>query len=101
MQTHKPNTKFHREGHPLLADKTVLLVDDGIATGATTEAAVLSVRKQSPRSIIVAAPVASTNAVQRLEPVADDVQVLCVDAQFDAVGFYYSFSQTTDAEVLE
>jgi predicted phosphoribosyltransferase len=42
------------------------------------------------------------NAVQRLERVADDVQVLCVDAQFDAAGSYYdSFSQMTDAEVLE
>jgi predicted phosphoribosyltransferase len=49
----------------------------------------------------VAAPVASTNAVQRLRRIADEVVVLFVDADFDAVGRYYdSFSQTTDEEVL-
>jgi predicted phosphoribosyltransferase len=50
----------------------------------------------------VAAPVASTSAVDRLARVADEVQVLCVDPDFDAVGRYYDvFSQTTDQEVLE
>jgi predicted phosphoribosyltransferase len=77
-------------------------VDDGLATGATTEAAVLSVRKRHARQIVVAAPVASTSAVDRLARVADEVQVLCVDPDFDAVGRYYDvFSQTTDQEVLE
>jgi putative phosphoribosyl transferase len=95
-------TKFHRDGLPSLDGKSVLLVDDGLATGATTEAAVLSVRKQNPRSIIVAAPVASTNAVERLKRVADDVLAIVVDPQFDAVGAYYDvFSQTTDDEVVE
>jgi predicted phosphoribosyltransferase len=77
-------------------------VDDGLATGATTEAAVLSVRKQNARTIVVAAPVASTNAVERLARVADEVRVLCVDPDFNAVGRYYDvFAQTTDEEVLE
>lgn len=81
--------------------KAVLLVDDGLATGATTEAAVLSARKQGARRITVAAPVASTNAMERLERVADAVVVLWVDPEFDAVGRYYDvFSQTTDEEVL-
>jgi putative phosphoribosyl transferase len=94
--------RFHPDGSPSLAGKTVLLVDDGLATGATTEAAVLSVRKQRARSIIVAAPVASTSAVDRLARVADDVRVLCVDPDLDAVGRYYGvFSQTTDQGVLE
>jgi putative phosphoribosyl transferase len=94
--------RFHPQGAPDLAGKTLLLVDDGLATGATTEAAVLSVRKQSARGIVVAAPVASTNAVERLAPVADEVRVLCVDPAFDAVGRYYDvFSQTTDEEVVE
>jgi len=93
--------KFHREGIPSLADKSVLLVDDGLATGATTEAAVLSVRQQRARKIIVTAPVGSTHAVERLARVADDVRVLLVDPDFDAVGRYYDvFSQTTDEEVL-
>jgi putative phosphoribosyl transferase len=94
--------RFHPHGAPDLADKTVLLVDDGLATGATTEAAVLSARKQKPRAILVAAPVASTSAVERLARVADEVRVLCEDPGFDAVGGYYdAFSQTTDEEVLE
>ena len=93
--------RFHLHGVPALSDKAVLLVDDGLATGATTEAAVLSVKKQKARTVIVAAPVASTSAVRRLSPVADEVRVLCVDPDFDAVGRYYDvFSQTTDEEVL-
>ena len=93
---------FHPRGAPDLKDKAVLLVDDGLATGATTEAAVLSARKRNARSIVVAAPVASTEAVERLARVADEVRVLCVDPDFNAVGRYYDvFSQTTDEEVLE
>ena len=94
--------RFHPEGAPALAGKTVLLVDDGLATGATTEAAVKSVRKQDARTILVAAPVASTNAVERLARVADEVRVLRMDPDFEAVGQYYDvFAQTTDEEVLE
>ena len=93
--------RFHPGGAPALAGKAVLLVDDGLATGATIEAAVLSARKQSARTIVVAAPVASSNAVERLAPVADEVRVLCVDPDFDSVGRYYDiFAQTTDEEVL-
>jgi putative phosphoribosyl transferase len=94
--------RFHLHRAPALSDQAVLLVDDGLATGATTEAAVLSVKKQGARTVIVAAPVASTSAVQRLAPLADEIRVLCVDPGFDAVGRYYDvFSQTTDEEVLE
>ena len=93
--------EFHSGARVGLADKNVLLVDDGLATGATTEAAVLSARKQGARGVIVAAPVASTNAVERLKRVADAVIVLCVDAGFEAVGRYYRvFLQTSDEEVI-
>jgi putative phosphoribosyl transferase len=93
--------RFHPAGPPNLVGKSVLLVDDGLATGATTEAAVLSVRKQGARSIAVTSPVASSHAVQRLGKVADAVQVLWVDPDFEAVGRYYEeFTQTTDLEVL-
>ena len=92
---------FHRNGLPNLTNKTVLLVDDGLATGATTEAAVEAVRRKDARLVIVAAPVASTNAVERLGRLADDVRILIVDPDFDAVERYYeSFSQTSDEEVL-
>jgi putative phosphoribosyl transferase len=93
--------RFHPVGAPALEGKTVLLVDDGLATGATTEAAVKSVRKQNARTILVAAPVASTHAVQRLAGVADEVRVLQMDPDFESVGRYYDvFTQTTDEEVL-
>jgi putative phosphoribosyl transferase len=92
---------FHRDGLPDLTNKTVLLVDDGLATGSTTEAAVEAAKRKGARKVIVAAPVASTNAVERLSRVADDVHILIVDPDFDAVGRYFeSFSQTTDEEVL-
>ena len=93
--------RFHRSNAPVLRDKIVLLVDDGLATGATAEAAVLSAKQQSSRRIIVAVPVASTNAVERLRRVADDVLALVVDPDFAAVGQYYDeFSQTSDEEVI-
>ncbi len=92
--------EFHRAAMPALEGKTVLLVDDGLATGATAEAAVISARQQKAARVIIAAPVASEHAVRRLRRVADEVAVLIEDADFEAVGRYYaSFSQTTDAEV--
>ena len=87
---------------PEIRGRTIVLVDDGLATGATTEAAVLSARKQQAGSVVVAVPVASTNAVERLGRVADNVIALVVDPNFEAVGSYYEvFSQTTDEEVVD
>ena len=93
--------QFHRGGAPDLAGKSVLLVDDGLATGATTEAAVAAARKQKARKVVVATPVASASAMDRLKRVADEVKALVVDPCFEAVGQYYDeFSQTSDEEVL-
>ena len=93
--------KFHEAKGADFRDRTVLLADDGLATGATMEAAALSARKQGARRTIVAVPVASTSAVRRLRKVADEVIALTVDPSFEAVGVYYEvFSQTTDEEVL-
>jgi putative phosphoribosyl transferase len=92
--------QFHRTAAPALAGKKILLVDDGLATGATAGAAVISARQQKADSVIVAVPVASTHAVERLRRMADAVVVLFEDSDFEAVGQYYvKFSQTTDAEV--
>src|SRR5262245_12265723 len=63
--------------------KNVLVVDDGLATGATTEAGVLAAKQQNAARVVVAAPVASTNAVERLEKVADEVLCLVIDPEFD------------------
>jgi len=94
--------KFHAGGRFDFRNKRVLLVDDGLATGSTMEAAVLSAKKQGADKTIVAVPVASTSAIQRLERTADEVLALIVDPDFEAVGAYYaSFSQTTDEEVVD
>ena len=93
--------QFHTAAARALTGKRVLLVDDGLATGATAEAAVLSARQQKAQQIIVAVPVASTHAVKRLRRVVDDIAVLFEDAGFEAVDQYYdAFSQTSDAEVI-
>ena len=92
---------FHGSDSPVLRDKSVLLVDDGLATGATAEAAVLSAKRQGARRTTMAVPVASTGAIERLRRVADEVVTLMVDPGFEAVGQYYDeFSQTNDEEVL-
>ena len=93
--------RFHRCGPPDLANKALLLVDDGLATGATMEAAVLAARKQTAQIVIVAVSVASVSALERLSRVADAVKALNVDEDFQAVGQYYrEFSQTSDEEVI-
>ena len=96
----KYRSEFHRAAAPSLEGKTVLLVDDGLATGATAEAAVISARQQKAIRVIIASPAASEHAVQRLRGVADEVAVLILDPDFEAVGQYYArFPQTGDAEV--
>ena len=94
--------QLYRPGGPLpLAGKAVLVADDGLATGATSEAAVLAARKLKATSVAVAAPVASGDAVRRLGHVANDLFVLEVDEELEAVGCYYAvFEQATDEEVL-
>jgi len=86
---------------PTLRNRRLVLVDDGLATGATMEAAVRSARFQRPRRIIVAVPVASASAVARLQWQVDEVVALVTDPLFRAVGSYYqSFEQTDDEEVM-
>jgi len=85
-----------------LRDKTVILVDDGIATGATVRAAVESIRRQEPRVVVVAAPVAPPETVRALEGEVDEVVCLVVFEPFFAIGqFYEDFSQVSDEEVIE
>jgi predicted phosphoribosyltransferase len=85
-----------------LAGRVVLLVDDGLATGATMHAAVLAVRAAQPQRIVVAVPVASREAVQLLGTVADEVVSVFTPEHFRAVGLWYTdFAQTSDDEVRE
>jgi putative phosphoribosyl transferase len=93
--------QFHFFKMPALDGQMVLLVDDGLATGATAEVAAISVRRQNAKRIFIAAPVASPQTVGRLRQVADDVIVLFEDFDFEAVGQYYeNFLQTSDGEVV-
>jgi predicted phosphoribosyltransferase len=93
--------KFHSALAATFLGRRVLLVDDGLATGATAEAAVEAARRKGAQHIIVAAPVASTSARDRLTRVADEVIVLITDADFYAVGqYYHRFFPTSDEEVL-
>jgi putative phosphoribosyl transferase len=86
--------------HPKLSGRTVIVVDDGIATGATTRAALRSVRKQKPRRLILAVPVAPTSSLEDLRDEADEIVCLEDYESFGAVGFYYSdFRQVSDEEV--
>ncbi len=87
---------------PDLAGRTVVIVDDGIATGATMNAAVVAARNSSPRRVIVAAPTSAVDAVARLEDVADRVVVLHMPEPYLGVGAWYeAFPQLTDAQVLD
>ncbi len=87
---------------PDVAGRTVILVDDGIATGATALAAVDAVRARGAARVVVAAPVAAPDAVTRLRAAADDVVVLETPPDFQAVGYWYSdFTATTDDEVRQ
>lgn len=82
-------------------NKTVLLVDDGVATGYTIKAALKTVRAMKPKSVIVAVPVAPAGTEEDLRAEADDVIVLFLPALFGAIGaFYDSFPQVDDDTVI-
>lgn len=81
--------------------RTVILVDDGIATGYTVLAALRSLRRAGARKTVLAVPVAPPESLQRLEPEVDRLLCLESPADFYAVGqFYLDFGQTTDEEVI-
>jgi putative phosphoribosyl transferase len=87
---------------PDIRGHTVILVDDGVATGSTMRVAISAVRQQNPELVIVAIPVASSSVCQQLEEEADSVVCLYTPLDFYAVGQWYrSFTQTSDEEVRE
>ena len=89
----------HRPMHPL-AGRTVIVVDDGIATGSTARAALQVVRSQGPKRIVLAVPVAAPDSIRQLRQEADKVVVLVQPPSFNAVGSWYDdFGETTDEEV--
>jgi putative phosphoribosyl transferase len=87
---------------PDLKGKTVILVDDGLATGATMRAAALAVREQEPARVVVAVPVASAETCEEIGEDVDEIVCGLTPAPFYAVGAWYEdFSQTSDEEVRE
>jgi putative phosphoribosyl transferase len=86
---------------PRVTGNIVILIDDGLATGASVEAAILALRGQEPARIVVAVPVGARETCERLSRVADEVVSVEMPEPFYAVGAWYDdFSQTTDDEVV-
>jgi predicted phosphoribosyltransferase len=94
---------YRGERPPLnVRGKTVILVDDGLATGASMRAAVAALRQMGPARIVVAVPVGSVETCAEMHDLADEVICGYTPEPFRAVGLWYEdFSQTTDAEVRE
>ncbi|MFY9624096.1 MAG: phosphoribosyltransferase family protein [Rhodoplanes sp.] len=83
------------------AGRVAIVVDDGIATGATTRAALRALRLRGPKKLILAVPVAPTETLAAMREEADEVVCLEDYADFGAIGFFYSdFRQTSDSEVI-
>jgi putative phosphoribosyl transferase len=92
----------YRGGHPVPAmrERCVILIDDGVATGATMRAAVAALRQQDPARIVIAVPVAPPETIADFQKRVDEVVCLATPTPFLGVGrWYQDFSQTSDAEV--
>jgi predicted phosphoribosyltransferase len=96
--------RAYRDGRPPvpIEGRSVILVDDGLATGSTMRAAVLAVRRLHPTRVVVAVPVGAWQTCRALREVADEVVCAFTPEPFRAVGLWYTdFSQTTDDEVRQ
>lgn len=96
--------RTYRDNRPLpdLQGRTVILVDDGLATGSTMRAAVAAVRKQSPAKIVVAVPIAARAVCADFKEEVDEIVCGLTPETFFAVGFWYQdFSQITDEEIRD
>jgi predicted phosphoribosyltransferase len=88
--------------HPDVAGRVTIVVDDGVATGATTRAALQATRMRKPSKLVLAVPVAPTDSLANLRELADDVVCLEDHEMFGAIGLYYSdFRQVSDDEVIK
>jgi putative phosphoribosyl transferase len=85
-----------------VAGRTAIVVDDGIATGATVEAALRATRRAGPRRLVLAAPVAPPDTLQRLRPEVDEIVCLATPRFFGAISVYYDdFRQLSDGDVID
>jgi predicted phosphoribosyltransferase len=96
--------RMYREGRPFpdIAGKTIILVDDGVATGSSMRAAIQALRKLQPARIVVAVPAASSSICSALAAEVDEVVCASTPLPFYAVGqAYWDFTQTTDEQVTD
>lgn len=109
-EIHKETTELERRVKtyrgkikpPHIKNRTVMLVDDGLATGVTARAAIKAVKKLKPKKIIFASPVCAFTSLQEIRSLVDDVICLATPLDLMAIGLWYKqFDQTTDKEVLE
>lgn len=85
-----------------LKDRTVIVVDDGIATGSTAQVALQSLRTAKPKSLILATPLAPRETITKLQRYADEIICLVTPSPFYAIGsHYHNFDQVSDSEVVE
>jgi len=94
--------RYHGDrGPPALEDRTVILVDDGIATGSTARAALRAIQEHRPKRLILAVPVASARALEALRNEVDEVVALRVDPYLAPIGAYYlQFRRLADEDVV-
>ena len=98
----KDRQKKYAMENPDFKNKTVIIVDDGVATGATTVCAIHEVRSYSPRKVVLAVPISSIDAAARLRSLVDEFIPLYLPQRMFSIGeFYKSFPQVTDEEVIE
>jgi putative phosphoribosyl transferase len=87
---------------PELVDRDVILIDDGLATGASMQTAFNAIKKQRPASIIIGVPVAAPDVCSSFKKMADDIVCVYTPDSFMSVGrWYHDFSQTSDTEVID
>ena len=85
-----------------IKDRVIIVVDDGIATGATTRAALEAIRERNPSKLVLAVPVAPTSTIEELNGLADEIVCLQSHDPFYAIGLYYEdFRQVSDSEVID
>lgn len=104
LQEVRRRLEVYRGGRPLprLSDYAVILVDDGVATGATMIATARFLRKLEPKKLIIAVPVAPPETLPKLEKEADEVRCVETPSPFFAIGqFYHDFTQLSDQQVID
>lgn len=91
-----------KKSFPIIKGKTVILVDDGIATGASMRVAIHATRLEGAKKIVLAVPAAAPDSLKKIKKEVDEVYCLQSPSYFDAVGsFYKEFAQTSDEEIVE